>query len=127
MRLISFRLVLIALVTVLFAGCLTVDKKDYYYKTNSDGSGEGWIKFYNIKSAKDGEDDVSLKDFAELKLQPGQATPPNTRPLKGTWKADGLDYEFELEGGTEKRAAKFEGRHLIMAGEGVSIAFTKED
>ncbi|MBK8660550.1 MAG: hypothetical protein IPN18_01485 [Ignavibacteriales bacterium] len=27
MRLISFRLVLIALVTVLFAGCLTVDKK----------------------------------------------------------------------------------------------------
>lgn len=66
MRLISFRLVLIALVTVLFAGCLTVDKKDYYYKTNSDGSGAGWIKFYNIKSAKDGEDDVSLKDFAEL-------------------------------------------------------------
>ncbi|MBK7866873.1 MAG: hypothetical protein IPJ75_07730 [Ignavibacteriales bacterium] len=66
MRLISFRLVLIALVTVLFAGCLTVDKKEYSYKTKSDGSGEGWIKFYNIKSAKDGEDDVSLKDFAEL-------------------------------------------------------------
>jgi hypothetical protein len=47
-------------------GCLTVDKKEYNYTLKSDGSGEGWIKFYNIKSAKDGENDVSLKDFAEL-------------------------------------------------------------
>jgi len=66
MKLISLRLFIIALVTLLFAGCLTVDKKEYHYKVNNDGSGEGWIKFYNIKSAKDGEEDVSLKDFAEL-------------------------------------------------------------
>lgn len=70
---------------------------------------------------------VALKNFSDLKLQPGQATPPNTRNLKGTWKEDGQDYAFDLEGGTEKRTAKFEGRHLIMAGEGISIAFTKED
>ena len=30
------------------------------------------------------------------------------------------------EGGTEKRTAKFEGRHLIVAGEGISIAFPKK-
>lgn len=70
---------------------------------------------------------VALKDVSELKLQPGQATPPNPRTLKGTWKADGLDYEFDLEGGTEKRTAKFEGRFLILAGDGISIAFAKED
>lgn len=66
MKLVSLRLFIIALVTLLFTGCLTVDKKEYSYKVNADGSGEGWIKFYNIKSAKDGEDDVSLKDFASL-------------------------------------------------------------
>ena len=70
---------------------------------------------------------VALKDISELKLQPGQATPPNPRNLKGTWKSDGSDYEFDLEGGTEKRTAKFEGRLLVIAGEGISIAFAKED
>lgn len=70
---------------------------------------------------------VALKNLSELKLQPGQATPPNPRNLKGTWKADGLDYEFDLEGGTEKRLAKFEGRLLVLAGDGISIAFAKED
>lgn len=70
---------------------------------------------------------VALKDVSELKLQPGQVTPPNPRTLKGTWKSDGSDYEFDLEGGTEKRTAKFEGRLLVIAGEGISIAFAKED
>jgi hypothetical protein len=58
----------------------------------------------------------------------GQATPPNPRKtFKGTWKSDGSDYEFDLEGGTEKRSAKFEGRLLVIAGDGISIAFAKED
>jgi uncharacterized membrane protein required for colicin V production len=46
-----------------------------------------------------------------------RARPP--RPIrgrmKGTWKSDGSDYEFNLEGGTEKRTAKFEGRLLVIA------------
>lgn len=66
MKSFSLKLVLLALLTVFFTGCLTVDTKEYYYKISKDGSGEGWIKFNNIKSAKDGETDVSLKDFAEL-------------------------------------------------------------
>lgn len=70
---------------------------------------------------------VVVKNVAELKLQPGQVTAPNLRNLKGTWAADGMDYEFNLEGGTEKRAAKFEGRHLLLQGDGITIAFAKED
>ena len=66
MKLISLRLVALFFIAVMFAGCLTVDKKEYSYKLNSDGSGEGWIKFYNIQSSSSDEEDATLKDFAEL-------------------------------------------------------------
>lgn len=70
---------------------------------------------------------VAVKNISEMKLIPGQTTPPAPRDLRGTWKADGLDYEFQLEGGTEQRSAKFEGRQLILAGDGIALAFSKED
>ncbi len=71
---------------------------------------------------------VVIKNFSELSLQPGQAAPSNPRNLKGEWsQADDADYAFNLEGGTEKRVAKFEGKYLVLAGEGISIAFIKED
>jgi hypothetical protein len=71
---------------------------------------------------------VALKNFSDLQIQAGQPTTPGTKNLKGTWKEDGLDsYEFDLEGGTDKRIAKFEGNRLILAGEGMAIAFVKED
>lgn len=70
---------------------------------------------------------VYLKSFAELSMQPAQPGASDARNLKGTWKEDGFDYEFDLEGGTKKQSAKFEGRHLILAGDGLSIAFVKED
>jgi len=70
---------------------------------------------------------VVLKSFPQGKVQPGQPTNVDLRNLKGTWKADGLDYEFNLEGGTDKRTAKFEGNHLIIAGDPLALAFSKED
>ncbi len=71
---------------------------------------------------------VYLRNFAELKMQVAQPGSSEVRNLKGTWKADGLeDYVFELEGGTIVQPAKFEGRHLILPGDGITIAFVKED
>ena len=67
---------------------------------------------------------VVLKGYPTGAAQPGQ--PTQTKELKGTWQADGVDYEFNLEGGTDKRTAKFEGNHLIITGE-VPLAFRKED
>ncbi len=69
---------------------------------------------------------VVLKNLPEItmQVQPGA---PEMRNLKGEWKADGFDYEFNLEGNTLTMSAKFEGRHLILSGDGLSIAFVKED
>lgn len=69
---------------------------------------------------------VALKNIPDNKnTQPGQ--PPELKTFKGTWQADGMDYEFNLEGGTDKRAAKFEGTHLILSGDAIPLAFVKED
>ncbi len=69
-----------------------------------------------------------LKSFAPGKLLPGFPSAAELKNLKGEWKADGTtSYEFTLEGGTDKRVAKFEGNRLMIQGEGAAIAFTKED
>jgi len=67
---------------------------------------------------------VAVKGYPSGAAQPGQPQP--TKELKGTWQADGVDYEFNLEGGTDKRAAKFEGNHLVIPGD-TPLAFRKED
>lgn len=68
-----------------------------------------------------------LKAFPQIRLQPGQPYSGEAKNLKGEWKAVGGDYELMLEGGTDKRTAKFDGSRLIIAGEGVPVAFVKED
>jgi uncharacterized membrane protein required for colicin V production len=71
---------------------------------------------------------LALKSFAPGKLLPGFPAAADLKDLKGEWKADGTtSYEFTLEGGTDKRTAKFEGNRLMIQGEGAAIAFTKED
>lgn len=68
-----------------------------------------------------------LKNFPQGKLQPGLTSGAETKTMKGEWKADGTEYEFTLEGGTEKRIAKFEGNRLMVQGDGASVSFLKED
>ena len=47
-------------------GCLSTEYKEYHFKIESDGSGEGTIIFYNLISIEDDSKDVSFKDFGEL-------------------------------------------------------------
>ena len=47
-------------------GCLSTEYKEYIFKINPDGSGEGEIFFYNLVSVEDDEKDDSFKDFGEL-------------------------------------------------------------
>ncbi len=71
---------------------------------------------------------VAVKNIPDTKtqLQPGQT--PELKTYKGTWQADGLEaYEFNLEGGTDRRTAKFEGTHLVLGGDSIPLAFVKED
>ena len=71
---------------------------------------------------------LALKNFAPGKLLPGLPSAAELKNLKGEWKEDGTtSYEFILEGGTDKRTAKFEGNRLMIQGDGAAIAFTKED
>ncbi len=66
-----------------------------------------------------------------LKNMPqGQPGTPNatTKTLQGKWAEAGTtSYDFDLEGGTDKRTARYEGSRLLVTGDGVSVAFTKED
>ncbi len=68
-----------------------------------------------------------LKGFPVIKLQPGQPFSGEAKNLKGEWKAGSSDYELTLEGGTDKRMAKFDGNRLIISGDGTPVAFLKED
>jgi hypothetical protein len=59
-------LLLFALTALFFAGCLIAEKKEYVFKVNEDGSGSGTVRYINLVSQDDEEQDVSFKDFAEL-------------------------------------------------------------
>jgi hypothetical protein len=59
-------LIVFSLVLINLTGCLSTEYKEYIFKINSDGSGEGEILFYNLVSVEDDEKDVSFKDFGEL-------------------------------------------------------------
>lgn len=63
-----------------------------------------------------------VKNFPQGLAQPGM--PQQTTDRRGTWSAEGDDYDFSLDG--ERHTAKFEGNHLIMSGD-VPLAFRKED
>jgi hypothetical protein len=57
---------LMATLAAIMTGCLSVERKEYRFKINPDGSGEGTIHFINIVSQDDDGKDVSFKDYAEL-------------------------------------------------------------
>lgn len=65
MKSISLKLVLLAILTVFFTGCLTVDTKEYHYKQQKMAQVVAGSNL-TISNYKDGENDVSLKDFSEL-------------------------------------------------------------
>lgn len=63
--------IMLAAVAVMLGGCLGVEKKEYRFTLNPDGSGSGVIRYVNIVSIDDNSGteqakDVSFKDFAEL-------------------------------------------------------------
>ncbi|MCX6600356.1 MAG: hypothetical protein NT025_02190 [bacterium] len=63
--------IMLAAVAFLLGGCLGVEKKEYHFTVNPDGSGSGVIRYVNLVSNDDnsGTDEaknVSFKDFAEL-------------------------------------------------------------
>ncbi|MBN1327394.1 MAG: hypothetical protein JW996_05530 [Candidatus Cloacimonetes bacterium] len=60
-------LMLMVIIPLLFCSCLTTEYKEYRFKINRDGSGEGSVKFVNIMSEKEeGEESVVFSDFGEL-------------------------------------------------------------
>ena len=63
--------IMLAAAAVLLGGCLGVEKKEYRFTLNPDGSGSGVIRYVNVVSIDDNSGteeakDVSFKDFAEL-------------------------------------------------------------
>lgn len=60
---VAFLLVLMAL---FWAGCLTVETKEYHIKLKTETSGEATIKFVNIVSESDDTTDITLEDFQQL-------------------------------------------------------------
>lgn len=71
MRKIAAFMLLAAVAAFVFCGCLGVEKKEYRFTLNPDGSGSGVIRYVNIVSIDDNSGteeakDVSFKDFAEL-------------------------------------------------------------
>lgn len=53
-------------ISVLLAGCLTVEKKEYIFEFTGENSGTLTIRYINIMSVMDEEADVSETDFDEL-------------------------------------------------------------
>lgn len=60
-------LILLAVAPVLFTGCLVAEKQEYIYRVNEDGSGSGTIRYINLVSQDNTEnEDNSFDDFSEL-------------------------------------------------------------
>ena len=70
---------------------------------------------------------VALKGFPQILVQPGQQPVAEAKDFKGEWKEVGASYEFDMEGGTIKRTAKFEGNRLVVTGDGLPVVFEKEN
>jgi hypothetical protein len=57
---------LLLLLTVLFAGCLGVESKEYRFNVKPDGSGTATVTFVNIVSQDNDNNDTTDEDFQEL-------------------------------------------------------------
>jgi len=69
---------------------------------------------------------VVLKGIPQITIQSGQPPTAEAKDYKGTWKEAGAGYEFELDGGSVKRTAKFEGNRLVVSGDSTPVVFEKE-
>ncbi len=106
-----------------------------YRRTKPNASGgesaklRGWMTEKFPKSSIVAAPDrmVVLKGFPVIRLQPGQPFSGEAKNMKGEWKAGNDGYELNLEGGTDKRLAKFEGNRLVISGDSTPVAFVKED
>lgn len=59
-------MIILAMMPAFLGGCIAVEMKEYRFRMNDDGAGEGSIRFINIVSEEEDEQDVSIKDFREL-------------------------------------------------------------
>ncbi|MDZ4746627.1 MAG: hypothetical protein SGJ05_11595 [bacterium] len=64
-RTLSFS-ILLCLIGLTLAGCLTVERKSYKITMTGPTSGSCTITYHNIVSTKDDGRDISFKEFAEL-------------------------------------------------------------
>ena len=62
----GFHILALAFLALLISGCLTVEKKEYTFEFTGKNSGTLTIKYINIMSSMDDEEDVSEDDFDEL-------------------------------------------------------------
>jgi len=70
---------------------------------------------------------VVLKGIPQIFMQPGQPLVGEAKDFKGEWKEEGLGYSLDLEGGTVKRTAKFEGNRLVITSDATPVVFAKEE
>jgi len=66
MKKLRFYIIALSLVAFLISGCLTVEKKEYSFEFCGPNSGTLTIKYINIMSIKDEEEDVSADDYNKL-------------------------------------------------------------
>ena len=59
-------LILLIFLAICLCSCLTIEKKEYTFEINEDGSGSLKIKYINILSMKDDTANVTMSDFQEL-------------------------------------------------------------
>ena len=69
---------------------------------------------------------VVLKDFPQVRQQPGQPPTIEMKSFEGKWKGKDGDYDLSL-GGAGNRSAKLESDRLTLAGEAIPMVFTPED
>lgn len=58
--------IILIFIAVGVSSCLTIEKKEYTFEINGDGSGSLRIKYINILSMKDDTANVTKSDFLEL-------------------------------------------------------------
>ena len=63
---VAVKILLLAALCFILSSCLNTEFKQYFFKINADGSGTGTIKFINIVSEEDEEQNVSTTDFDTL-------------------------------------------------------------
>lgn len=111
------------LAMTLLGGCLLADRKTYRFTLNPDGSGSGSITFYNLMSVEEESEDVSVKDFTDLKERYLQGTefeaqrPGLTNVKKRLFEKNGTlcgEFTFDFTSYEDVGLYRFEGKGPFM-------------